>query len=119
MGYAINVAMSVPLAILLYMLTDKFINNLSLDSKFNDRVQRSFITGFIIGLTFIALGMTVFANGSNIDNQTLQLAMYITGMLLILNTVLFNWDGLDEGTKIIILGVGVAGLIIYTYQNRQ
>lgn len=118
MGYAINVAISVPLAIMLYMLTEKFIVSLSYDNKFNDRVQKNFITGFIIGLSFIALGMTIFAQNSNMDNQTLQLAMYMAGVFLVLNSVLFSWDDLDEGTKILILGISAAGLIIYSYKSK-
>lgn len=118
MGYAINVAISVPLAIMLYLLTEKFVVSLSYDNKFNDKVQKNFVIGFVVGLSFIALGMTVFSQNSNMDNQTLQLAMYMAGVFLVLNSVLFSWDDLDETTKIIILGISATGLIIYSYKNR-
>lgn len=119
MGYAINVAISIPMAIIIYMLTEKTIISLTSDSKFSDRVQNSFVMGFIIGLVFIALGMTVFSEGSNMDNQSLQLALYESGLFLVLNSVLFSWDDLDEGTKIIILTISITGLIIYSYNNRR
>ena len=119
MGYALNVAISIPMAIIIYMLTEKLIISLSSENKFNDRIQKSFVLGFIIGLVFIALGLTVFTESSNMDNQSLQLAMYGAGGFLVLNSVFFSWDVLDEGTKIIILGISVTGLIIYSYNNKR
>jgi hypothetical protein len=119
MGYALNVALSAPMAIIIYMLTEKLIISLTSENKFSERVQRSFVFGFVIGLAFIALGMTVFAENSNMDNQSLQLAMYGAGGFLVLNSVFFSWDILDEGTKIIILGISIAGFILYSYQNKR
>src|SRR5271170_6016759 len=109
MGYAINVALSIPMAIIIYMLTEKLIISLTSENKFNERVQKSFVFGFIIGLAFIALGMTIFAENSNMDNQSLQLAMYGAGGFLVLNSVFFRWDVLDESTKIVILGISIVG----------
>src|SRR5277367_826254 len=119
MGYALNVALSIPMAVIIYMLTEKLIISLTAENKFNERVQRSFIIGFIVGLVFIALGMTLFDEDSNMDNQSIQLAMYGAGGFLVLNSVFFSWDVLDEGTKIIILGISVSGFIIYSYQNKR
>lgn len=119
MGYAINVAISVPMAVIIYMLTDKLIISLTCESKYNERVQKSFVMGFIIGLMYIALGLTIFNEGSNMDNQSLQLAMYGAGGFLVLNSVFFNWDDLDEGTKIVILTISISGLVIYSYKNKR
>lgn len=113
-----NVALSIPMAIIVYMLTEKIIVGLTVENKFNERVQKGFVMGFIIGLCFVALGMTVFSKNSNMDNHSLQLAMYIAGVFLILNSVFFSWDDLDEGTKVVILGTSITGLIIYSYRNR-
>ena len=119
MGYAFNVAISIPMAIIIYLLTEKLIISLTAESKFNDRVQKSFVFGFIIGLVFIALGMTMFGTESNMDNQSLQLAMYGAGGFMVLNSVFFSWDDLDEGTKIIILGISITGMILYSYNNKR
>ena len=119
MGYAFNVVISIPMAIIIYVLTEKLIVSMTIENKFNDRIQKSFVLGFIIGLVFIAFGMTVFNEYSNMDNQSLQLAMYGAGGFLLLNSVVFNWNDLDEGTKIIILGISIAFLIMYSYNNKR
>ena len=119
MGYAINVAVSIPMAVIIFMLTEKIIINATADNKFNDRVQKSFVIGFVAGLLLIALGMTVFNEESSFDNQSLQLAMYGAGGFLVMNSVIFSWDDLDEGTKTVILGISISGLIIYSYRNKR
>lgn len=119
MGYATNIIISIPMAIIIYLLTDKMISSFTSENKFNDRVQKNFVLGFIVGMALIALGMTVFAKGSNMENQAIQFALYLAGGFIVLNAVFFNWDSLDESTKIIVLGIGIAGLAIYTYRNKD
>jgi len=119
MGYANNVLISIPMAIIIYMLTEKAIINLTCDANYTERVQKSFVIGFVLGLTFIAFGMTVFDETSNIDNKALQLAMYGAGAFLILNSAVFSWSDLDESTKMIILGISIISLIVYSYHNKN
>jgi hypothetical protein len=119
MGYAVNVALSIPTAFILYILTEKMIINLTSESKFTDRVQKSFVIGFVSGLVFIVLGMTMFNEESNMNNLSIRFALYISGVFLALNSILFSWDELDESAKIIILGFAAAGLILYSYQQQN
>ncbi len=119
MGYAVNVAISVPMAIIIYMLTEKIIIGATSENNFTERVQKSFVIGFIAGLAFIALAMNTFAEGKRFDNQSLQLAMYAAGGFLVFNSVVINWESLDEGTKIIILGLIIGGLILFSFTSKR
>lgn len=118
MGYAFDVALSIPMALIIYILSKKAIISSTVNDKFEDRIQKSFIIGFIIGLTYIALGMSVFDESSNIHNKSLQYGLYIGGTCLILNSVLFSWDNLDDTPKILILCISIVGMIIYSYQKK-
>lgn len=119
MGYAMNVALSIPMAIIIYFLTEKLIIGATSENKFMERVQKSFVIGFIIGLAYIALAMNIFGEGKQFDNQALQLAMYGAGGFLVLNSVVINWNVLDEGTKIILLGLMIAGLVVYSFTKER
>lgn len=120
MGYALNCAISIPMAIILYMLTEKLILIATNDTDdYKDRVQKHFVIGFVVGLVFIALGLTIFNKGYDLDNQVIQYALYGSGAFFVLNAVVFNWGGLDEGTKIIILGILMTGLVIYSYNSKR
>lgn len=117
MGYAFDVALSLPMAFIIYILSKKAIISSTVHDKFENRIQKSFIIGFIVGITYIALGMTVFDDMSNLHNKSLQYALFIGGTCLLLNSVLFSWDNLDDTPKILILCISIVGLILYTYQK--
>ena len=119
MGYTTNVALSIPMGIIIYMLTEKTILATMSDKKFSEKVQINFVIGFVTGLAFIALAMTAFANHGVFDNQALQLAIYGAGGFLILNSVFFSWDILDERTKIMILGISITGMILWSFTQRR
>lgn len=119
MGYTTNVALSIPMGIIIYMLTEKMILSTVSDKNFDDKVQSNFIIAFVTGLAFIALAMSVFADNGVCDNQSIQLGMYGAGGFLVLNSVFFNWDVLDENTKIIILAIMISGMIIWSYTQKR
>lgn len=119
MGYTTNVALSIPMGIIIYMLTEKLIIKTGTDQDFDERVQSNFIVGFLTGLVFIALAMTIFADGSQLDNQSLQYALYGAGTFMVLNSVFFSWDLLDETTKIMILGISISGMVLWSYTQKR
>jgi hypothetical protein len=119
MGYTTNVALAIPMAIIIYMLTEKTILAAVADKKFSEKVQTNFVIGFVTGLTYIALAMTAFAYQGVFDNQALQLAMYGAGTFMVLNSVFFSWDILDEQTKIVILGISIAGFVVWSFTQRR
>ena len=119
MRHAINVLFSIPLACLIFFLTEKFIFKLTENDAYADKIQKSFIVGFVLGLLFIIFALTIFNEESNMNNKALKYALYGAGAFLILNSVFFNWDDLDEGTKIIILATMALGIIIYTYSENK
>lgn len=119
MGYTTNVALSIPMGIIIYMLTEKLIIKTGIDQDFDERVQSNFIVGFLTGLVFIALAMTIFADSSHLDNQSLQYALYGAGTFMVLNSVFFSWDLLDETTKIMILGISISGMVLWSYTQKR
>ena len=119
MSYALNVAVSIPMAVVFYMLTEKIIINMTEDNKYNDKIQKGFVVGFVIGLLYVVLGMAVFNENGPLDNHSIQLALYMSGTFLVLNYVVFSWDDLDEGTKIIILTILISISVIYSYRNKR
>ena len=119
MGYTTNVALAIPMGIIIYMLTEKTILATVADKKFADKVQSNFVIGFVTGLAYIALAMTAFAEQGVFDNQALQLAAYGAGGFLVLNSVFFSWDVLDEQTKIVILGISIAGLVVWSFTQKR
>ena len=119
MGYLLNVSLSVPMGVIVYLLTEKLILGAIAERNFEEKVQSNFIIGFIVGLAYVALAMSAFAEKGIFDNQSMQLAMYGAGIFLVLNSVFFSWDVLDENTKILILTIAISGLVLWSYSLKR
>ena len=83
MGYVSDILIAIPMGVVIYMLVEKLIAGMTADSQFNDKVQKSFVLGFLIGQIMIGLGMTVFADSSDMANRSMRMAMYGAGALWI------------------------------------
>ena len=119
MGLFINIAIAIPTGIIIYLLIDKIINKLTMENNFNEKVQKKFVIDFICGIGLIILALTVFADGGVFDNQSLQIAVSGVATCLIISTVMINWYYIDDGGKIIILGLAVIALIICAYTQPR
>ena len=113
MGYASNVCLSIPTAIIMYLLINKLILQFILNNNYNNTQQKSFVLEFIFGLLFIIIAITVFTH----IPPAIKYTFYLTGGFMIINSGIFNWDTLDEYTKIIFLTILFSGCVIYSYKN--
>lgn len=119
MTYSINIALSIPMAIIIYMLTEKMIITTVSDKEFGEKTQSNFIIGFVTGLAYIALAMTLFSDKGVFDNQVLQMSLYGAGTFFVLNSLFFSWDVLDEQTKMMLLAISVTGLVLWSYTLKR
>lgn len=116
MGIAYNIGFSIPIAIIIYLLSEKVITHLTYDDSLDVKIQKNFVIGFLFGLVYFLLGMTVFSEGSDIANDTLKYSFYLSGLFLIINAVIINWDILNEETKMVILGLAFVGSVVLSYK---
>ena len=119
MGFAKNVALSIPIAVIICMLIEKLILSTVADQDYNEKVQTNFIVEFVIGLSLLALAVTAFAEKGIFDNQPIQLSLYGAGGFMVFNSVFLNWDVLDNSTKMMIMLISVVGLIIYAWREKR
>jgi len=119
MGYAFDVMTSIPIAFILYILSEKIVHTNTKDDKYDISIQKNHIIMFIIGLVFLLLANTIFDEKKKIKslyNRPLQYAMYISGILLLINSMIINWDILNENTKILILMLTLGGCIVLSFK---
>jgi hypothetical protein len=107
--------LSIPTSFIFFMLIDKMIDNMTINSEYSVKIQSRFVFGFIIGLVSILLAITVFAENSNMHNRCMQYSAYLTGIILILNSTVFNWKYMDDNAKMMILGIAASCIIVYSY----
>lgn len=103
-----SVIIAVPLSLLVYYFTELMINTTIEEYDYETKTQNSFIIGFIIGLFYILLASMTFSESGKMNNRPIQYTLYITGALLLANSVLLNWSTLSDPTKLFLLGIIIA-----------
>ena len=119
MGYAADVMISIPIAIIIYMLVEKLTIISIENEQFNQKIQKNQIILFIIGLALIGLAYSVFSENSKLNNRSLQYSMYLSGGFLLFNSMILNWDVMDENTKVIILVIMFSGSVVFSYRTAD
>ncbi len=118
MGYVKDTVIGIPLSVLLYLLIEKMIIVTTCEDQFSERVQKTFVISLVVGLAMIGLGLSIFGTGK-LKNGAMEIAFYGTGGLLIFTSTVFNWDKMDDQTKIVILGIVTLYLIMYSYHKNK
>jgi hypothetical protein len=93
-------------------------NNINSD-KYADSAQKIFILNFIIGIFLIFLGNTILKNKNKLRNQAVRYGFLLGGSALMVNSIIMNWDHLDDSTRITLFGLLLFVLIIYSYQRNS
>ena len=91
-------------------------NNINCD-KFADSAQKIFILNFLIGIVLIFLGNTILKNKNKLKNQAVRYGFLLGGSSLMINSIIMNWDHLGDSTRIMLFGLLLFVLIIYSYQR--
>lgn len=75
-------------------------------------VQRNSVLSYALPIA-IGLASMFSANASvGIKSKSVQSGLMVGGLLLVLNTVWYHWDNIDNNVKVMILG-GSLGAVIY------
>lgn len=118
MGF-LEIMLSVPLGVVLYIFTHQVVTLLNVDLPYGDKYQRSLIMAFIMGILVLVLGNTLFKNNKTIKNKTMQYGLTLCGILLIGYSTFSNWGSMDSGTKLIIFSIILSGFIWYIYKLNK
>ena len=104
------------LAILIYLLDEKFISILTQQYIQSDLyVQKKFTLKLISGLTLILIGLSVFNDGTMLSNRIIKNAFCYGGAFVLITGSIFNWHKISDGTKIIILSLITFLCMMYSY----
>lgn len=118
MNATLNVLLSIPLGILIYLFVEKCIGNTT-NVVFSNNLQKKFVLGFIIGIALMCIAIEVVGNECMYENPVVWYALCGSSLVVILNNTLLNWSDVDDSTKMMILCVTIAGIIAFSYHKNN
>mgnify|MGYP003333803470 CR=1 FL=1 len=110
----VDILIAVPITALLVLFINKLTDIITGEIPLEEKKKKNIIISFIAGLVGILIGWKVFYK-SKLKNRPVMISLFVASSFLIINSLFFNWDGLTNDTKLLMLGVVLVGMIIVSY----
>lgn len=112
-----NIILSVPIGVLYYIFVLK-LNEVLIDQvEYDKKMNRTIAIGLVAGLSGFILALKVFGNKKLFTyNLSLLIGLIIGSIGILTNSVLYNWDFLSQDTKLIIIGISLIAVGIFSYR---
>jgi len=109
-----GVLLSIPIAIMYNLFISKINHMLTEDLSLREKMQRELVIGVIAGIVALIVAFTVFGN-KKMENKIAKYGLILGGVLLLLYSVIYNWDSIENVTKLIVLFTIMVCMIGYSY----
>ena len=110
----INILLSIPIAGLFILFINKLIEILTIDLKAEDKIKKTLLISFIIGIIGILIGWFIFYK-SKVKNMGVMLGLFLGSLYLMINSLLINWNKLSNDSKLFMIGSIFVALIVISY----
>lgn len=115
-----GLVLSIPIAIIYNLMINKLSNMITNNYAQKNKIQKDLIISIICGILGIAIGYYVFGN-EKIENKIVKYGLMLGGTILLVYSSIYNWNTLEDITKLIFL-LGILVFIIffsYNYVNKK
>uniref|UniRef100_A0A6C0ECP8 Uncharacterized protein n=1 Tax=viral metagenome TaxID=1070528 RepID=A0A6C0ECP8_9ZZZZ len=119
MGYLTDVLFACPIGIFYYLFVLKMCEILTCDENYNNKIKKILIISFIAGICGFVLSNYLFGVGKKMENRAVRYGVIFGSAILTINTVLFNWELLDNDTKLFIIGFILLSIIVFAYKVNK
>lgn len=116
MGVIIDLLLAVPIGIIYNMIVHE--SAVVFNDKFNykDKVQRTLL--MIFGGGLIGMVIAMFCLSNSVQNTAIKYGLYLGALLLMSHSVIYNWQAMQNDTRIIVMILTLCILIWYSYTSN-
>jgi hypothetical protein len=112
-----NIILSLPIGALYYIFVLKLNEVLIEQVEYDKKMNRTIAIGLVAGLSGFILALKVFGNKNLFTyNLSLLIGLILGSIGILTNSVLYNWDFLSQDTKLIIIGISLIAVGIFSYR---
>lgn len=119
MGIIKDIAIAVPLGVIYNVFIHKLTSVILSGMEYEEKYQRSLILIFCAGIVGIIIAQIIFAKKSYYKNRPMRYGMIFGSVLLIIYSLITNWEKMNDNTKLILMGIIMMGLIWYCYYGSK
>lgn len=109
----------IPIGILYNLFFDKYITMSYNELAYNERIQKTYTTMFIGSVIGFIIGNTLFYLHKRFKNSIVRMGLNIGSAILLFQSVIGNWDKIQDDTKLIFFGLILGLAIWYSYSKKD
>lgn len=110
-----GIILSIPIGLIYNLIVSKIGNMLTKDTIYADKIRKNLIIEIIGGIVALALAFYVFGT-EYFDNRIVKYGLIFGGFLLLVYSLIYNWDEIDDCIKLFLFLSAFTGTIIYSYR---
>ena len=107
--------MSIPIFLFYILFIKKLSESLTTSLVVEERNRKTLVISFVSAIIGIILALYVFNRDNQFENRSIKYALIIGSIYLMVNSLLFNWDNIQSDSKLFMIGIVLAILIISSY----
>jgi ABC-type uncharacterized transport system permease subunit len=97
-------------------MVNKISDMLTKDNTMAEKIQKNIIISLIAGIAALVIGFYVFGN-KKIENKIAKYGFVLAGAILLVYSLICNWDAISDATKLIFIGCILVALTVYSYRT--
>lgn len=109
-----GILLSIPIGIIYNLIISKIGNMITDDSTYKDKIKKNLIIEIIGGIVALVLAYYVFGDGL-FENKIIKCGLIFGGVLLLVYSLIYNWDEIDDYIKLFLFFTSFFGLSFYSY----
>jgi hypothetical protein len=109
-------AIAISLAICYNLFAHCITGSLYENKDYNDKYMYSVTTLMILGIMALVASKLISNRIGSYTDSVLSMGLGIAGLLLIITSVLIDWQNLNEITQVLVMGVIIIGISYYVYR---
>ena len=110
-----GILISIPIAIVYNLVISKLSHMITSDYAQKEQIQMDLLISIIGGIAALAIGYYVFGN-EKIENKIVKFGLIGGGILLLIYSTVYNWNTLEDLTKLLFLSASLFFIIIVSYK---
>ena len=112
-----DVLFSIPIAIFMAFFIIKFAEMSSTDLSLEDKLKKTLLISIIASSVGLVLAIFIFGRGS-LKNRAVKYGLILGSSILLINSIIFNWDLLSHEIKLSIIGFILFIIVGITYKFK-
>ena len=113
-----GIILSIPIGIIYNLIISKIGNMITDNLSCKDKIKKNLIIEIIGGIVALALAYYVFSSGM-FGNKIVKWGLIFGGVILLVYSLIYNWDEIDDYIKLFIFFISFFGITFYSYDYAK